>query len=93
MKNKLKDSFPLILIAEILYQSQNTILKLVQKDHFSVEHHILKTQTSLSNHSKILPSAPILVNNLIKVGGRIQHSNIPDQQKHQTILAAAHHVI
>lgn len=45
--------------------------------------------TPLSKCSKILPLTPILVNNLIKVGGRIQHSNIPDQQK-ETILPAAH---
>ena len=71
-----------MLTAEILYESQNTIFELVQKDHFSVQHHSLKSQTPLSKRSKILPLAPILVDNLIKVSGRIQHSNIPDQQKH-----------
>ena len=81
-----------MLTAEILYESQNTIFELVQKDHFSVQHHSLKSQTPLSKRSKILPLAPILVDNLIKVSGRIQHSNIPDQQKHQTILPAADHV-
>ena len=55
-------------------------------------HHNLKSQTPLSKHSKNLPLAPMLVNTLIKVGGRIQHSNIPDQQKHQTILLAVHHI-
>ena len=71
-----KESFPLMLKVEILYDS----------------HHNLKSQTPLSKHSKNLPLAPMLVNTLIKVGGRIQHSNIPDQQKHQTILLAVHHI-
>ena len=81
-----------MLNAEILYESQNIILELVQKDHFIVEHHNLKSQTPLSRRSKILPLPQILVDNLIKVGGRIWHSNIPDQQKHHAILPAAHHV-
>ena len=77
-----------MLNAEILYESQNTALQLVQKDNFSIEHHNLKSQILLAKCSKILPLALILVNNLIKVGGRNRHSNIPDQQKHQTILPA-----
>ena len=91
-KNKPKESFLSMLNAEILYESQNTILELVQEDHFSVEHHNLESRTPLSKRSKILPLTSILVNNLIKVGGRIRHSNILDQQKHQTILSAAHYV-
>ena len=91
-KNKPKESFLSMLNAEILYESQNTILELVQEDHFSVEHHNLESQSPLSKRNKILPLTPILVSNLIKVGGRIRHSKILDQQKHQTILPAAHHV-
>ena len=91
-KNKPKESFPLILTVEILCESQNTILELVRTGHFSVEHRNLKSQTPFSKRSKILPLVPILVDNFIKVGGCIRHSNIPDQQKHQTILPAAHHV-
>ena len=91
-KNKPKESFPLMLNAEILYESQNAILELVQKDHFNVEHHKKKSQKPLSKRSKILSLAPIVVNNLIKVGSSIRHSNIPDQQKHLTIFPAAYHV-
>ena len=72
-KNKPKESFPLMLNTEILYESQNTILQLIQKYYFSVEHHNLMSQTPLSKRSKILTLAPILVNNLIKVRGRIRH--------------------
>ena len=34
-----------MLIAGILYESQNTVLELVKKNHFSVEHHNLKSHT------------------------------------------------
>ena len=54
-----------MLNADILYERQNTILELVQKDYFSVGHHNLKSQTPLSKSSKILPLAPILFNYLI----------------------------
>lgn len=91
-KNKPKESVLLILNAGILYKSKNTILGLVQTDHFSEEHHNLNSGKSLSKFSNIWPLAPILVNNLVKVGGRIQHSNIQDQQKHKKHLPAAHHV-
>ena len=82
-----------MLKPEILYKSQNTILELVQNNDFSLEHHNLKSQTPLSKRGKILSLVTILVDKLIKVGGRIRHSNIPDQQKHQTILPTIHHVI
>ena len=42
-----------MLNVEILYKSQNTILELIQKDHFTVEHHNLKVQTPLSKRSRI----------------------------------------
>ena len=54
-----------MLNADILYERQNTILELVQKDYFSVGHDNLKSQTPLSKGSKILPLAPILFNQLI----------------------------
>ena len=48
-KNKPKESFLLMLNVEILNESQNSILELVQKDHFIVEHHNLKVQNPHSN--------------------------------------------
>ena len=75
-----------------MYKSKNTILGLVQTDHFSAEHHNLNSDKSLWKFSNIWPLAPILANNLVKVGGRIQHSNIQDQQKHKVHLPAAYHV-
>ena len=46
-----------------------TILEIVQKDHFEIEHHDLKPQTPLSKCNKVLPLAPILVDKVINVVG------------------------
>ena len=46
-KNKPKESLPFMLNAEILYESQHTILELVQKDHFSGKHHNFKSDSPL----------------------------------------------
>ena len=64
-KKQTNYSFPLMLNTDILYERQNTILELVQKDYFSVGHHNLKSQTPHSKSNKILPLAPILFNHLI----------------------------
>ena len=45
---------------------------------------------SLSKHSKLLPLNPIVVDNLIRVGGRIGQSHLPFEQKHQILLTKEH---
>ena len=45
---------------------------------------------SLSKHSKLVPLNPIVVDNLIRVGGRIGQSHLPFEQKHQILLTKEH---
>ena len=45
---------------------------------------------SLSKRSKLLPLNPIVVDNLIRVGGRIGQSYLPFKQKHQILLTKEH---
>ena len=45
---------------------------------------------SLSKDSKLLPLNPIVVDNLIRVGGRIGQSHLPFEQKHQILLTKEH---
>ena len=45
---------------------------------------------SLSKHSKLLPLNPIVVDNLIRVGGRIGQSHLPFAQKYQILLTKEH---
>ena len=86
------ESIPLVLTREILDEARETILIVVQKETFTSEYQCLKSNSPLKIRSKLLQLSPILVNNLIKVGGRLRHSNLPQYHKHQTILPANHHV-
>ena len=45
---------------------------------------------SLSKHSELLLLNPIVVDNLIRVGGRIGQSHLPSEQKHQILLTNKH---
>ena len=45
---------------------------------------------SLSKDSKLLLLNPIVVDNLIRVGGRIGQSHLPFEQKHQILLTKEH---
>ena len=45
---------------------------------------------SLSKHSKLLSLNPIVVDDLIRVGGRIGHLHLPFEQKHQILLTKEH---
>ena len=86
------ESIPLVLTREILDEARETILIVVQKETFTSEYQCLKSNSPLKIRSKLLQLSPILVNNLIKVGGRLTHSNLPQYHKYQTILPANHHV-
>ena len=86
------ESIPLVLTREILDEARETILIVVQKETFTSEYQCLKSHSPLKIRSKLLQLSLILVNNLIKVGGHLRHSNLPQYHKHQTILPANHHV-
>ena len=45
---------------------------------------------SLSKDSKLVLLNPIVVDNLIRVGGRIGQSHLPFEQKHQILLTKEH---
>ena len=58
-------------------QAEFEIFKEAQLECFPDEFRTLKKDTSLSKHSKLLPLNPIVVDNLIRVGGRIGQSYLP----------------
>ena len=66
------------------------ILKEAQLECFPDEFRTLKKDMSLSKHSKLLPLNPIVVDNLIRVGGRIGQSYLPFEEKHQILLSKKH---
>lgn len=70
-----------------------SILLLVQKEEFANEINDLQRNQSVNKQSKLLTLNPFLdQDNLIRVGGRIQKSQISTDQKHPIILPANHFI-
>lgn len=66
------------------------LIKQVQKECFPHEYSDLLKENPLNKKSKILNLNPFMHNNLIRVGGRLKHSNYSFDKKHQIILPASH---
>jgi len=79
--------------SEIFNASVTVVLKLIQMESFSNELSILLCNSSLKSNNKMLPLNPIINNDLIKVGGRLNRSrDLPESSKHQIILPTYHYV-
>lgn len=91
IKNR-KDRHTGIISLNELNASLNKCISLVQQSEFYAEFNNLKKcrQISASSHLKSLN--PILSENLIRVGGRLQHSNLSHNEKHPIILPKSHHL-
>ena len=79
------------LNAKHLLQSTRITLKTIQNELFVNEFNSLQYNRDVNN-KKMLQLQPIIMNNLICVGGRLKHCNVPENFKHQIILPN-HHVV
>ncbi|XP_033229696.1 uncharacterized protein LOC117181241 [Belonocnema kinseyi] len=70
----------------------DTIMKLTQATVFSNEVDSLSRNREINIKSKILNLNTFLENGILKVGGRITHSELPQNQKHPILLPRKHHV-
>lgn len=91
-KNKeRKTTGPLVL--NELETSLSTIMKLTQFTEFEKEIKCLEKGTSLSPQSKLLTINPFLDSKgILRVGGRLAHSELLDKQKHPILLPYNHHI-
>jgi len=89
-----------VLCAAELENAELDIIRLVQLSCFPLELALLK-DTSLSDQStfgtnlkisRLRKLSPVLSQGLIRVGGRLQRSSLPEFSKHPIILPSAHHV-
>ena len=61
---------------------------------FLKEIHALKTGLNLSAKSRLIPLKPLLdKQGILRVGGRLINSELPEEQKHQILLPSNHHLI
>ncbi|XP_046571990.1 uncharacterized protein LOC124280147 [Haliotis rubra] len=79
---------------EKLECAENIIMKFVQSKSFDKEIHVLTAveRGRVPKHSSVYKLDPFINNGILKVGGRLSKSQIPDEMKHQILLPSKHHV-
>ena len=68
------------------------IARLVQRQHFLEEYLCLKDGKQLKRHRKLTNLNPILIDDFIRIGGRIRRAPIAFEAAHPMILPKSHHV-
>lgn len=80
------------LSIEELHEANKRIIQLLQAITFANDIHELKTG-KISNKSRLRPLCPFLDDKgILRVGGRLQNSTIPFDQKHPILLPRGHHI-
>ena len=85
----LKASTPQLV--EIQQKSQE-IVRLVQSQHFHTEYLCLKEGRQVNCNRKLANLSPILIDGVIRVGGRIHRAPIAFKVAHRMVLPKSHHV-
>ncbi|XP_043471319.1 uncharacterized protein LOC122504323 [Leptopilina heterotoma] len=80
------------LTKDELNLSLNRIVRLTQKRDFSKEISALSREEEIDSKSPIKSLNPFLDEGIIRVGGRLEHSNLKPEQKHPILLPRNHHV-
>jgi hypothetical protein len=82
-----------LLSEEELQNSLYTCVRIAQEVAYQTEIQQLKRSQPLESKSKLKNLNPFLCNNnLLRVGGRLQNSELPYDHKHQIILPPSHHL-
>ena len=75
-----------------LQESEMKIIQYVQLRSFPHEYRLLKQASSKASSSTLAKLSPILVDEVIRVGGRLERSPLGYDAKHPVILPNKHHV-
>ncbi len=70
-------------------KAEKCILRYVQYTAYQDE---LKSDDNVKKTSSIFKLDPVVIDDLLRVGGRIKHAPIDERNKHQIILPKDHHV-
>jgi len=74
------------------YSAEFFIVLYCQQQKFQHEIEALSQNTKVSLLSPIYVLGPVLKNKLLRVGGRLQRSAMPEEAKHPIILAKEQHI-
>lgn len=75
-----------------LKTAKETWIRIAQQEAFKPEITCLEHGNQLSRRSKLISLSPFLENGIIRVGGRLQLSQLPANQRHPALLPKAHRV-
>ncbi|XP_042904345.1 uncharacterized protein [Parasteatoda tepidariorum] len=78
------------LNATELNQACNYWIQTIQKESFPLEYEALSKSKSLPKNSKIEKLNPLFDNNIIRLGGRLQFSDLSESEKHPILLEGSH---
>ena len=91
-KNKNNKRTGIITLCKLKAAMRN-IIKLTQFSEFGAEFNDLQQRGSLSPQSELVPLNPFLDDQgLLRIGGRLAHSEQLGNQKHPIVLPANHHI-
>jgi hypothetical protein len=83
-----------ILSAKELDHALLTVIKHIQNIHFQKEIHLLTKGKQIPKGSYLRTLNPFIgPKGLLRVGGRLQNSNLPYDVKHQILLPKNHHIL
>ena len=90
--SKEKENFKFLTTTEIGKDNSFLPILLCQSQVVSLpnDYKLLSPSKPVPSASKLTSLNPVFKGNLIKVGRRIQHANIAEESKHQTILSKDH---
>lgn len=77
---------------EDLLAAENAILQFCQRERFDTEICALKTGKPVKGCSPIYKLNPVLEEGLVRVGGRLSRTAMPEESKHPVILGKDQHI-
>lgn len=88
--NSPPESQTMCFSAADLEEASLALCKQAQIDSFKDDYEDLQANRALSSNSPLLPLQPVLVDGIIRVGGRLTKAPIPFEAKHQALLSPVH---
>lgn len=80
------------LSTDDLSMAENAIIQFCQKKRFNSEIYALTSGNPVKRSSTIYRLNPSLKDGLLRVGGRLSHTAMPEQSKHPVILSKDQHI-
>lgn len=77
----------ILLTSENINDSLNKIIRTIQVVGFAEKIQLLKQGQSLPHTKKISRLSPFLDDNIVRVGGQLDSSNLPFEAKHPVLLS------